>query len=229
MTSKKGNMVSPNLNPLALQFLDIGNKFSSFITLVSKKYNLPHKELEQLFNDMWDNSKQHSEEASVSSRSTISAISQFSNKKKEELVALCKLHGISSSGKSKQQLIDLLSKKDLNGTPKSQVPVKKNPHGNYEHPVYHLVFNTTGVVIGRQVDAKIVPLTKEDVTICKEQNFRYETPKSFDEVSSLPSSNVPDEQIINSLIQKVEMNTNDTQHPDSSDGSDLSDDEKPNT
>lgn len=192
-----------SLKPLTLQFVDIGNKINSFISIVSKKYNLPQKELESILDDLWIN---NTSEASVSSKS--SSIAQLNGLKKEELVAKCQSLGLKTSNKSKQQLMDLLTSNKSNGCEmpqKTHVPVRKNTYGNFEHHSNKLVFNGSGVVIGKQVGSEVVSLDKEDITLCKQEKYRYETPNSLDtNVKQEGSKKRSDFDTLDAIIKKVQ-------------------------
>jgi hypothetical protein len=72
-----------------------------------------------------------------------------------------------------------VSVKNLNAN-KSQLVIKKNSHGNYEHPETRFVLDkTTKVVFGKQTDSGVQDLTAEDIETCKKFNFKYELPKNL--------------------------------------------------
>ena len=60
------------------------------------------------------------------------------------------------------------------------IPIRKNTHGNLEHPETGLVFDRkTETVIGKQQDdGTISELEDEDIEACKKFKFRYNIPNS---------------------------------------------------
>ena len=198
----KSNIASNSLNPLALVLMDIDTKMRSFVSKVSTKYNLPKKDVESMFNSLWMKEEQSSDV--TSSRSGASTVSQLSGLKKDDLASRCKNLGYATSNKSKQQLVDMLAGKS-EAPKKLQVPIKKNQYGNYEHPTYHFVFSSNGVIYGKQVGEKIHDLSKEDIITCKKESFRYELPTSLD--TDFNEKKKPkDEEIVAAIIKKVKNN-----------------------
>jgi hypothetical protein len=64
--------------------------------------------------------------------------------------------------------------------PTETLRLKKNKNGNYEHPPTGLVFDPqTKEVFGKQVGDSLLPLTLEDVELCKQYCFRYRIPETF--------------------------------------------------
>jgi hypothetical protein len=58
--------------------------------------------------------------------------------------------------------------------------LKRNSHGNYEHPETKFVFDkVTREVYGRQTDNGVVDLTVEEVEQCKRLNFKHRLPVSL--------------------------------------------------
>tara|TARA_B110000483_G_scaffold186800_1_gene221181 strand:+ start:2417 stop:3085 length:669 start_codon:yes stop_codon:yes gene_type:complete len=218
--SKQGSSIAA-INPLALALMDIDNKTKLFISRVCTKYNLPKKDVENMFSSMWNKEEAHSDVAS--SRSENSIVSQLASLKKPDLEKRCKDLGFPFSGKSKQQLLDILSTKP-EMQKKPQVPVKKNQHGNYEHPNYHFVFSCNGVIFGKQVGCKVADLSKEDIVICKKENFRYELPNSLDTVAN-ETKKPTDEDVVTAILQKVK-NANSQNEESDDDVGDDEDDEK---
>ena len=64
--------------------------------------------------------------------------------------------------------------------PISSIQIKKNEHGNYEHPETKLVFNKeTRQVIGRQQDdGTVTNLTAQDIQHCDQFKFTYQLPET---------------------------------------------------
>lgn len=205
-----------SLNPLALALMDIDTKMKAFVSKVSAKYNLPKKEVESMFNSLWSKEEESSDVAS--SRSGASAVSQLSGLKKVDLEQRCKAHGYTISGKSKQQLVDMLAGKS-DAQKKPQIPVQKNQHGNFEHPTYHFVFSSNGVIFGKQAGDQIQELTKDDISICKRENFRYELPISLD-TDCNEKQKPKDEDVVAAIIRKVKNN----EHASDSDSGDEKED-----
>jgi len=91
-----------------------------------------------------------------------------------------------TSGTSKAKKIAAESKekdssavKKLNDGKPSYV-LKKNDQGNYEHPETHLVFDRVlKEVYGKQSDKEILPLTAEDIEMCKKLNFKCRIPTNI--------------------------------------------------
>jgi len=63
---------------------------------------------------------------------------------------------------------------------KSAYVMKRNSHGNYEHPETKFVFDkVTKEVYGRQTEGGVVDLTSEEVEQCKRLNFKHRLPVSL--------------------------------------------------
>jgi hypothetical protein len=127
-----------------------------------------------------------------------------------ELKAMCKANKLSTGGK-KQDLVDRLvslvnannpdaskqgdaeaqvvpapkkkkrSPNRMPNIPISSIQIKKNDHGNYEHPETKLVFDKeTKQVIGKQHDdGSITTLTEEDIQQCDQFKFNYKIPEKI--------------------------------------------------
>ena len=65
--------------------------------------------------------------------------------------------------------------------PVSSIQIKKNEHGNYEHPETKLVFNREEkTVVGTQKDdGTIADLTQEDIETCNQFKFTYRMPEKI--------------------------------------------------
>lgn len=134
--------------------------------------------------------------------------------KKVDLQALCRQKALKCTG-TKEQLIGYLLGKDATSTSpsKKEPPVKKaieeksistpvakkltssiptvairrNQHGNHEHPDTSLVFDKkTKKAIGKQnEDGTIDDLTPEDIDICNQWKFQYVLPSNLDKKMAL--------------------------------------------
>ena len=140
----------------------------------------------------------------------------LSQYKKPELQALCRQKALKCTG-TKEQLIGYLLEKNTiasDKTPsKKEAPVKKtievknvstpvakkltssiptvairrNQHGNHEHPDTSLVFDKkTKKAIGKQnEDGTIDDLTLEDIDVCNQWKFQYVLPSNLDKKTEL--------------------------------------------
>ena len=152
-----------------------------FITQICNKRGLPLTELQEewkAFNDLY---------------------TTLNKMKKPELVSKCKEEGYNSVGakpdliksiifktppvakpaKAKKEAVPPLDKNVLAKMTStlSNVVIRRNQHGNYEHPDTGFVFNSkTREVIGKQVDDEVVDLTKDDINECNRLNFKYVIP-----------------------------------------------------
>jgi Fe2+ or Zn2+ uptake regulation protein len=141
--------------------------------------------------------------------------SKILNMKVPELKALCKKKGLKATGK-KEELISLILKGETSSTmvkaetkpPKtklltptvvkrlsnvnSTVAIRKNAHGNHEHPETTFVFDPkTKKVIGKQNEnGKVDPLTEEDIDICNKYKFLYVLPDNLDNNAKLEDEHV---------------------------------------
>lgn len=118
---------------------------------------------------------------------------------KAELAAICKEKGLKVSG-TKEELLNRImgveiekksTKKKLPEkepevikkmtSSKSSTTIRRNAHGNYEHPETHLIFDPDRKVIGKQgSDGNVLPLSVEDVEQCKKFGFDYSLPENLD-------------------------------------------------
>jgi len=141
-----------------------------------------------------------------------------------ELKALCKAHKLPVGGK-KQDIVDRLvqlsstggdetvsvpsapkkKKRSPNRMPQipiSSIQIKKNSHGNYEHPETKLVFDKDSrQVIGKQQeDGTINALGEEDIQQCDQFKFTYLVPeKILNEADKLLSSKGAVDEIVETL------------------------------
>jgi len=133
-----------------------------------------------------------------------------------ELKALCKKKGLKATGR-KQELLALLLKGEASSTPvkteakptktkspvtatvvkklsnaNSTVAIRRNTHGNHEHPETSFVFDPkTKKVIGKQNEnGEIDPLTEEDIDLCNKYKFSYVLPDNLDSNTKLEDEHV---------------------------------------
>ena len=141
----------------------------------------------------------------------------LSQYKKTELQALCRQKAHKCTGTKEQLIGYLLGKDSASTSvktpPKKDAPVKKaieeksistpvakkltssiptvairrNQHGNHEHPDTSLVFDKkTKKAIGKQnEDGTIDDLTPEDIDICNQWKFQYVLPSNLDKKTEL--------------------------------------------
>jgi hypothetical protein len=186
----------------------VRNVVQLYITQIADKYNLDQKDLL----DMWD-----CEDVKITPKkvfkptNTDSSLDHSELKKlnKAELVELCKARGVKCTG-TKPVLVgyltcsdpEITSKKTPAGKAKpipstpavlklmpkaSDVPIRRNQFGNFEHPETSFIFNNkTSKVIGKQNDDGTVDdLTTEDINICNKYKFSFEIPENLDKKSGL--------------------------------------------
>jgi hypothetical protein len=67
----------------------------------------------------------------------------------------------------------------------SDIAIRRNKYGNFEHMQTGLVFNTDKLVYGRQVEGEVIPLTVEDIESCKKYKFAYKLPENLNINKSL--------------------------------------------
>jgi hypothetical protein len=141
----------------------------------------------------------------------------LSQYKKPDLQALCRQKALKCTGTKEQLIGYLLGKDSATTSvktpPKKEAPVKKvieeksistpvakkltssipavairrNQHGNHEHPDTSLVFDKkTKKAIGKQnEDGTIDDLTPEDIDICNQWKFQYVLPSNLDKKTAL--------------------------------------------
>jgi Fe2+ or Zn2+ uptake regulation protein len=133
-----------------------------------------------------------------------------------ELKAMCKKKGLKATGK-KEELLALLLKGESGSTQvkteakpektkspvtatvvkklsnaNSTVAIRRNAHGNHEHPETSFVFDPkTKKVIGKQNEnGKVDPLTEEDIDLCNKHKFPYVLPDNLDSKAKLEDEHV---------------------------------------
>jgi hypothetical protein len=80
---------------------------------------------------------------------------------------------------------------------KSTIPITRNKWGNYEHPDTNIVLDKeTHMAYGKQnSDGKIIPLSAEDIEMCKILNFKYKLPESISSSKKIEYESDEDEDI----------------------------------
>jgi hypothetical protein len=74
-----------------------------------------------------------------------------------------------------------------------EIAIRKNQFGHYEHLQTGLVFNNEKMVYGRQgSDGKIIPLTSEDIELCKKYKFPCKKPENLNVSKSLDDVKIED-------------------------------------
>lgn len=177
-----------NMSSMINSTLD--NTIKSYINIISKKYNLSEKELNELWNggvsDM------------TPSSSKVVANTELDKLSKGELIEMCKSKNLKVSG-TKSDLVARILAVETKATPATttivkklvdKLPVfqiKKNSHGNYEHKDTGFIFDSkTQKVYGKQnEDGSISELTLEDIENCKKFKFLYMIPTNLDKQNSV--------------------------------------------
>ena len=74
----------------------------------------------------------------------------------------------------------------------STVAIRRNVHGNHEHPETSFVFDPkTKKVTGKQNEnGQVDPLTEEDIDICNKYKFSYVLPDNLDSKTTLDDEHV---------------------------------------
>lgn len=169
---------------LSLAFHGISTKLESGLKQIEKKYGVPSSEMYAILEESFrDTARRDEDTATVSSQCSSVPASRYEAMKRADLIYACKQRNILGvSHKSKQQLIDTLvgSKSKIEVNTENKVVIRKNKYGSYEHSETGFVFSTAQVVIGKQVEEQVVPLSKEDVEKCILYKWRYQTPVSLD-------------------------------------------------
>ena len=193
----------------------------TFITQLANKYKIPEKDLRNIWKNEPESNNISTLSLKEDSASEKPQVSNETLLKcnKAELVALCKSHGHKCSGPKGDLINRLLGKTDNTSTPASSkktpkktvkpvaktevgkkltanipnILIRRNNHGNYEHPETGLVFdNETKTVIGKQNDnGSIDDLTEDDIDKCNAFKFKCKLPNNLDNKSSI-DANVED-------------------------------------
>lgn len=75
----------------------------------------------------------------------------------------------------------------------SDIAIRKNKYGNFEHMQTGLVFNTDKMVYGKQnEDGSVTPLKPEDIELCKKYKFNYKLPENLNVSKNLDDIKIDD-------------------------------------
>lgn len=168
----------------------------SYISNISKKYNINESELVNLW---------YGGSATEIKSSSNEESNELSKLTKNEIIEMCKTKNIKVSG-TKNELISRLlecnnktttsqisiTKKLIEKIPK--IEIKKNAHGNYEHlETTFVINNKTQKVYGKQnKDGSISNLTTEDINLCNKYKFSYELPTNLEKKINILDVKVDD-------------------------------------
>jgi hypothetical protein len=188
---------------------------NNFIQKIASKYNLDPAEILAEWNGT--SVKKSSDVDVVNTGGDTMDEATLSQYKKPELQALCRQKALKCTGTKEQLISYLLGKeggssskppvakketpaKKVEDTKNISTPVAKkllssiptvairrNQHGNHEHPDTSLVFDKkTKKAIGKQNDdGTIDDLTPEDIDICNQWKFQYVLPDNLDKKTEL--------------------------------------------
>jgi len=177
---------------------------STFFDSLASKYKIDRDALTKEWNSSSKSSKPSLASVDMDDISPL----RLSKCNKKELEALCRSRNHKVSG-SKQELIGRLTgsepKKEVKvSEPKPKkvtradvasspviknlisqtnvIPILTNAFGNLEHPETSLVFDRkTENVIGKQGDdGTILPITDDDIQLCKKFKFKFNIPENLD-------------------------------------------------
>lgn len=206
---------------------------NSYITEISKKYNLDINELQVLWNKDCDNvqlNKNTPTSKQINKKETI-INSSLSTMTKPELIELCKLKNLKTTSRTtKTELIELLSKEDSKVSEKisnikvqkqeeqqtiikklvAQIPkisIKRNKFNVLQHDETLFVFTDKDKrVYGKQnPDGTISNLTKDDIDLCNKYKFLYCIPDNLDTKDSLKNVELDDlEELEEDVEEEVE-------------------------
>jgi len=117
----------------------------------------------------------------------IQGVSKYKSSDKETLIKLIqekKEKGSSQTTLTTKKVKEVSSKEELIQKieeRRTNIQIKKNKFGNYEHEGTKLVFdrNTKKVIGVQQDDGKILPLTAHDIQKCDELEFNYDLPNNL--------------------------------------------------
>jgi len=173
----------------------IKTKIHDFTKIISDKYNIDNNEL----NNIWENMNTSETSSSSSSEIDLTKIYKYT---KPVLVELCKKRGLKHTGKTKTQLIELLTNGNNETTTKDKKQsklkfeketesntevIRKNNFGNYEYMIDNTRFiidKETNKIIGIQGPKNkddIIKLCEEDIElIILDGKFEYDTPLNLD-------------------------------------------------
>jgi len=171
---------------------------NSYISRVSSEFNLPSNELSAILSEACQEQtsnnpkgKEKGKKVTTLNKQCRYNISRGVNKGSrcknnvsvDSLTGeFCKLHLKQESSFSvlfKEENKKVIAK--LNSC-RPCLSLEKNEYGNFEHIPTHFVFDRTSKkVIGKQQRDKILVLTKDDISLCKEYFFDYVIPETLRE------------------------------------------------
>jgi len=212
----------------------VNEVINNFIQQISSKYDLDPNDLLQMWDCNSILTKvvpKNSVVTDIPSDIDENSLLQY---KKPEIQAICRQRGLKCTG-TKEQLVALLLSKDGSSgklpvkkevvakkaepvkkthlTPVAQklvssipsVAIRRNQHGNHEHPETSFVFDKkTKKAMGKQnEDGTINDLTPEDIDICNQWKFQYILPDNLDKKTKLNDEKVDeldyeDEEVLDS-------------------------------
>ena len=125
-------------------------------------------------------------------------------------------NGLQNTTETKQETTSDKPKKKrspnrMPNIPVSSIQIKKNEHGNYEHPETKLVFNREErAVIGKQKDdGTIGVLTEEDIEVCNQFKFTYKMPEKIQTAADVKSEQTDKKDIIETLDDIIDSEEED--------------------
>lgn len=168
----------------------------SYISNISKKYNINESELVNL----WYGGVAATEIQSNGESNELSKLT------KNEIIEMCKTKNIKVSGTKNELISRLLESNKKTTTPPQisitkkliekipKIEIKKNAHGNYEHlETTFVINNKTQKVFGKQnKDGTISNLTTEDINLCNKYKFSYELPTNLEKKINILDVKVDD-------------------------------------
>jgi hypothetical protein len=108
-------------------------------------------------------------------------LSRLLNGKNEDLAkpVASKTKKTAKSVKQKVDTKDVIKQLKANST--GTLQIRRNAHGNYQHPHTDLIFNDQGKVYGVQNDdGSIEHLTEHSIDLCNKYNLEYVIPENLD-------------------------------------------------
>jgi len=153
---------------------------------------------------------------------------KYNKMKKPELVDICKQFGYVHVGSKPELIINILNKvtvvekvikkksvkqeplkTDILSKLKSEVPpivIRRNVHGNYEHPDTGFIFNQkTHEVVGKQLDnGEISAISKDDLEVCKQFNFKYVIPFNLTDAGTGEEDKILEDELDEENLMSVE-------------------------
>jgi len=180
----------------------INEKVHEFTKVISKKYNISHSDL----NELWKKADTSTDIPPVTSNNQVSTeidYEKIHKYTKPVLIELCKKKNLKHSGRTKAQLLDLLTKGGNTNThsDKNQTKlnfektknvqtevIRKNNFGNYEYMIDNTRFiidkdsNKITGIQGSESKNDIITLCEEDIElIILDGHFEYIRPSNLDD------------------------------------------------